>query len=135
MGTDLFSIDMQRGRDHGVGPYHKYYTKCTKKFVKDWSDLRDNFAAENLLLMSTIYESVFDLDLVVGVMLENKDKTDYLGAVGICLMGEQFYRTKHGDRFFYAFSNSPNPFTNGMASPIQLKIISISNMVNCLQVK
>lgn len=125
MGTDLFMVDMQRGRDHGIGPYHNYYTKCTGKSVTGWNDLRDHFSAENLLLLSKIYESVFDLDLVVGVMLEKKDQTDYLGAVGICLMGEQFFRTKHGDRLFYAFAHSPTQI-NEIKSVTMAKIFCLT---------
>lgn len=35
MGTDLFSIDVHRGREHGLSPYIKYYTECTNKKVRN----------------------------------------------------------------------------------------------------
>lgn len=112
MGTDLLSIDIQRGRDHGIAPYHQYYSRCMKTKVRNWNDLRPSFSHENILILSRIYESVFDLDLIVGVMLEKK-VYNLVGDVARCLMAEQIYRLKYGDRFFYKFTNNPRPFTDG----------------------
>lgn len=61
--------------------------------------------------MST-YESVFDVDLFVGMLLENVDGA-YSGPVALAILEEQFYRYKFGDRFFYSFKDGPNPFTEG----------------------
>lgn len=113
MGTDLFSIDIHRGRDHGVSPYYKYYTKCTGKRVKHWNDLSEHFDIENIVLMSKIYESVFDVDIVTGVMLEQRDNT-LLGVVARCIMGLQFHRLRYGDRFFYSSSANPRRFSTGI---------------------
>lgn len=58
------------------------------------------------------YESVFDVDLFVGLLLENVDGA-YSGPVTLAIHEEQFYRLKFGDRFFYSFKDGPNPLTEG----------------------
>lgn len=108
----MFSIDVQRGREHGIPPYIKFYTECTGIIVKHWHDLRADFTDENLELLSTMYESVCDVDLVVGTVLENRDHT-LLGVVARCVTGQQFERLKYGDRYFYSFRDSPTPFRPG----------------------
>lgn len=113
MGTDLFSIDVNRGRDHGVPPYHQYYTKCTGRVVNEWDDLGDHFEQEHLKLLSEIYENVYDVDLVTGVVLEKRDNS-LLGVVARCIMAEQFHSLKYGDRHFYSFAANPDGFTRGM---------------------
>lgn len=112
MGTDLFAIDVQRGRDHGVAPYYKYYLSCKGVTVNDWRDLRHDFSGEHLDMLKLIYESVFDMDLVTGVMMEKKVNR-IMGAVGRCIMVDQLYRLKYADRFFYKFSNTPKPYSKG----------------------
>lgn len=62
--------------------------------------------------MQSVYNSVLDIDLFVGLLLETKNGV-YAGPVTTYIMEEQFYRYKYGDRFFYAFANSANPFTEG----------------------
>lgn len=118
MGTDLFSIDVHRGREHGLSPYIKYYTECTNKKVRNWNDLQKDFTPENLEMLSKIYESVADMDLLTGTMMENRDHR-LTGVVARCVMGQQFYRTKFGDRYFYSFEKSPSAFTAAQIRAIE----------------
>lgn len=113
---DLLAIDINRGRDVGVPPYHAYYKLCLGIQIKSWNDLSPYFSNENLHTLRSTYKSVFDIDLLVGVLLENKLETKFYGRIGRCLVAKQFYNLKHGDRYFYTFPNRPNPFTRGLHS-------------------
>lgn len=64
-------------------------------------------------MLKTVYNSVKDIDLFVGLLLEMKPYA-YAGQVTKYILEEQFYRFKFGDRYFYSFANSRNPFTEGM---------------------
>lgn len=111
-GFDLFSIDLNRARDNGLPPYHELYTKCTGIIVQQWNDLKGHFDVPNIELMATIYESVFDMDALAGVLMERRDYS-LMGVVARCMAAEQFRRLKYADRYFYSFSDSPTKFTIG----------------------
>lgn len=102
-GIDLLAIDILRGRDVGVPPYYALLEYCERIEVKDWPDLVPYFPTETLFLLQKMYESVFDVDLLTGTLLEKKEETIFYGRVGRCIVSEQFYRFKYGDRFFYSF--------------------------------
>lgn len=112
MGTDLFAIDIHRSREHGVASYSKHYTECTGIRVRDFKDLQADFSYENLRMLSQIFESVEDMDVVTGTMMEDRDHT-MTGVVARCMMGKQFHRLKYGDRYFYNSKDNPRPFTPG----------------------
>lgn len=116
MGIDLFSIDIQRGRDHGVAPYHAYISACSNTAVqiKTWADLDPYFTPASSKILQQIYKSPLDIDLLVGVLGERRTGPyTLLGKIGSCIIGEQFKRFKYGDRFFYQWADGPNPFTAG----------------------
>lgn len=68
--------------------------------------------SQSIAKLKTVYNSVLDIDLLVGLLLETKNGV-YAGPVAQFIIEEQFYRLKHGDRFFYSFANSGYPFTSG----------------------
>lgn len=111
-GFDLFSIDLNRARDNGLPPYHVLYTKCTGRKVNHWNDFLEHFDKQNLDLMETIYESVFDMDALAGVLMERRDYS-LMGVVARCMAAEQFRHLKYADRYFYSFSDSPTKFSSG----------------------
>lgn len=116
MGIDLFSIDIKRARDHGVQPFHSYISSCTNSLrqINTWADLDPYFTPESSQILQAIYKSPRDIDLLVGVLGERRlTKYTILGKIGSCIIAEQFRRFKYGDRFFYQWTNGPNPFTTG----------------------
>lgn len=40
IGIDLSSIDIHRGRDHGVPPFYHYVELCQSVKITSWSDLK-----------------------------------------------------------------------------------------------
>lgn len=57
------------------------------------------------------YKTVEDIDLFVGGMLENKLPSAKFGPTFACIVGEQFYRYKYGDRFWYEVEGQPHSFS------------------------
>lgn len=50
IGVDVISIDIQRGRDHGIAPYYQYMEYCQKNAtkVRNWDDLLANISPKVL---------------------------------------------------------------------------------------
>lgn len=64
-------------------------------------------------MLSKFYESVDDIDLFVGGAMEKDVPGSILGQTFQCIVAEQFYRTRIGDRYFYDNSEMPHSFTPG----------------------
>lgn len=113
VGYDLCAVDIMRGRDFGVPPYIDHFQRCAGTTISSWNGLTEFFSEGHLRLLKRIYKNVKDIDLIVGVMLEPKQFGTY-GVIGACIIGEQFHRSKFGNRFFYTFQESPYPFNKGI---------------------
>lgn len=114
IGLDLLSVDIMRGRDHGLAPYTTYlllsgHLGPAKKRV-EWRDLCGLFSAKSIRSLRQLYDEVDDVDLLVGLLLEEKRNT-LVGPVSRFLMVEQFRRFKFGNRFHYSFGNSTHAFS------------------------
>lgn len=111
-GLDILSMDIIRCRDVGTIPYVKAFDKCVGVTIRRWSDLKPYIVDEYFPLLQAAYSSVHDIDMTIGIISEKKVYGDN-GPISACIAGEQFYRSKFGDRFFYTFKDSPCPFTDG----------------------
>ncbi|CAC5420741.1 PXDN [Mytilus coruscus] len=103
---DLTSLNIQRGRDHGLPSYTAWREYCGLSVPLsdgDWDSLTDLL---NKGKLRRLYKSVHDIDLYVGGILERRMKTgrgdqSYLGPTFACILGKQFQNLKLGDRFWY----------------------------------
>lgn len=111
IGLDLLSIDILRGRDHGIPPYHKFRKMCNlKSNIKVFNDLYPIIPASAIVQLRQTYKSVLDIDLLVGGALESiakiknesEDDLGFFGPTFQCIIGEQFHRLKAGDSYFYS---------------------------------
>ncbi|XP_049692491.2 chorion peroxidase [Helicoverpa armigera] len=109
-GLDLVSLNIQRGRDHGLPPYPEWREHCGLSRPKNFSDLNDIFDASSLGRICKIYNSVDDIDLYTGALAEDP-KGRLLGPTLTCLIADQFMRIKVGDRFWYESSDETVAFT------------------------
>jgi peroxidase len=110
VGMDLLSIDILRGRDHGIAPYIKYRDLCNMKSnIKVFDDLRPYIPDEAITQLRKTYKSVLDIDLIVGGALESifpnatdDDSLGFFGPTFQCIIDEEFRRLKAGDSHFYS---------------------------------
>nr|XP_012153484.1 PREDICTED: uncharacterized protein LOC105664258 isoform X1 [Megachile rotundata]XP_012153485.1 PREDICTED: uncharacterized protein LOC105664258 isoform X1 [Megachile rotundata]XP_012153487.1 PREDICTED: uncharacterized protein LOC105664258 isoform X1 [Megachile rotundata] len=110
-GLDLVSLNIQRGRDHGLPGYTRWREYCGLGKTESFSDLEGHFDPEALHEISLLYESVHDVDLYTGALAELPKSGGIVGPVFSCLIADQFVRLQKGDRFWYEVANQPHSFT------------------------
>lgn len=100
-GGDLRAIDIQRNRDHGLASYNDYREFCGMRRAERWEDFLDLISPKSLENLQSLYDSFEDVDLTVGASLEAHVEGTLAGPTFLCILTEQFYRTRVGDRFFF----------------------------------
>ncbi|CAH1099661.1 unnamed protein product [Psylliodes chrysocephalus] len=105
-GSDLKAIDVQRNRDHGLASYNDYREFCGLPRAHTFNGFLDVISQKNVEKLSTLYESPEDVDLTVGGSLEAHVPGTLSGPTFLCILTEQFFRTRKGDRFFFENSGT-----------------------------
>ncbi|KAI5632061.1 peroxidase domain-containing protein [Phthorimaea operculella] len=109
-GLDLVSLNIQRGRDHGLPSYPAWREHCGLSRPRNFSDLVEIFDEQSMTRICTIYKHVDDIDLYTGALAEDP-KGRLLGPTLTCLIADQFLRLKVGDRFWYETGDPEVGFT------------------------
>lgn len=127
-GLDLLAFDIQRGRDHGLATYNDMRTFCGLPRANTWSDLSEYIPPKDIANLQRLYNTVDDVDLMVGGTLEQHVQGTLAGPTFLCILTEQFFRTRCGDRFFYERGSPDVGFTRGLyCKQIILKFFLINN--------
>jgi hypothetical protein len=98
-GFDLASLNIQRGRDHGLPGYNQVrrdYDLSPAQWFADMSsdpEVQANLAA--------VYDSPDEVDLWVGGLAEDHLPGALVGETFARILGDQFERLRDGDRFWY----------------------------------
>lgn len=115
IGLDLLSMDIMRGRDHGIPSYYKYRKFCNvlPQNLKVFNDLAPIISNKTIVQLRQTYKTVYDIDLIVGGAVESveiknhsSDELGFFGPTLQCIIAEQFYRFKAGDFYFYSHNSS-----------------------------
>lgn len=112
VGVDGFTLDMMRSRDNGMAPFVSFISRCQSRNIQSWDDLQPYFEPKHFQLLQSIYSNFNDIDLYAALFFE-KRCGNLVGQITSCIMAEQFYRYRYGDRFFYSNSKNSHPFTPG----------------------
>ena len=78
-----------------------------------------SFLFQNIRKLQTDYESVEDIDLYAGLILEKPSGDALIGETSICLIGDVFARLRFGDRFFYDLKGQTGSFTEDQLNQIR----------------
>ncbi len=98
-GLDLVSLNIQRGRDHGLADFNSvrvaYGLDAYESFDQITSDTE--LAAE----LESLYGDINNIDLWVGLLAEDHAEGSSLGETSTTIIADQFERLRDGDRFYY----------------------------------
>jgi hypothetical protein len=97
---DLTSINIQRGRDHGLPDYNSVRESMGLKKITKFSEIcpSNPVLAEQL---QTLYVDVDKIDLFVGGLAEDHVKGGNIGPTFGNIIRKQFEALRDGDRFYY----------------------------------
>lgn len=98
-GFDLASLNIQRGRDHGLADYNQTRIDIGLDPVYDFADITSDVDLQNTL--RDLYGSVDNIDLWVGGLAEDHVDGSSLGETFHTIVANQFTRLRDGDRYWY----------------------------------
>ena len=103
-GFDLASLNIQRGRDHGIADYNDVRAAVGLPKVRNFAEITSNKELQTKLRQ--LYGTVDNLDLWVGALAEDHLPGSSVGPTNARIIVDQFQRIRNGDRFWYqnAFS-------------------------------
>ncbi len=102
-GLDLASLNLQRGRDHGLPDYNTVRNHYLGDPANSFSDITNN--QDKMSSLSAAYSDVNDIDLWVGLLAEDHTNGQPLGPTLQAILKDQFEKLRDGDRFY--FENDP----------------------------
>lgn len=98
-GFDLASLNIQRGRDHGLPGYNDVRDSLGLGRAQDFSDVSSDPEIQDRL--SSVYDSVDDIDLWIGGLAEDPLEGSHVGELFYTIIGGQFQALRDGDRYWY----------------------------------
>lgn len=104
-GFDLASLNIQRGRDHGLADYNSVRAAYGLPRVHDFSEITSDPTLQQQL--KQLYGSVDNIDLWVGGLAEDHAPGASVGPLFERIIADQFTRLRDGDRFWYQNQFSP----------------------------
>jgi len=96
---DLFSVDIQRGRDHGLPSYNAVRAALGLQPLTSFDQLTSN--ATYAARLEQAYGSIDEVDLVVGSLAETHLPGCMVGELTHLVLVEQFARSRDADPNFY----------------------------------
>jgi len=121
-GFDLASLNIQRGRDHGLQNYNRVRADFGLRPVRNFGQITSNGALAAKL--QQLYGSVDNIDAWVGLLAEDHVRNGSLGPTATAILIEQFTRLRDGDRFWYQ---------NGQFSSSDLAVIERTTLRDVLE--
>ncbi|MCB1063840.1 MAG: hypothetical protein KDN20_13070 [Verrucomicrobiae bacterium] len=98
-GFDLASLNLQRGRDHGLASYNATRAAYGLRPARRFSDItRDRDVQDQL---EAVYGDPNEIDLWVGALCEPHVREAMVGETLFTVLRAQFLRLRNGDRFWY----------------------------------
>lgn len=101
---DLASLNMQRGRDHGIPDYNTLRAAYGLTKVTLFDQITSNTTISNGL--SSLYNTVDDIDPWIGGLAEDHLSGSNVGPLFNAIIKDQFIRLRDGDRYYYKNDNT-----------------------------
>ena len=101
VSLDLGALNIQRGRDHGLPGYPAWLEWCGLASEVTWTSVRDLITdPEAVGTLREVYGHPANIDLWVGLILEDRVPGGRVGPTTQCLLVDTFRRLRDGDRFW-----------------------------------
>ncbi len=104
-GFDLAALNIQRGRDHGLGTYNDVRKAFRLRPARRFADITRNRRLQERL--REVYETVEMIDPWVGFLAEDHMRGARVGETLSVVLRDQFTRLRDGDSFWYENHLSP----------------------------
>lgn len=127
-GMDLASLNIQRGRDHGLPSYLTWKEWAEKECNGIKGDFRHSSTLANFF---SVYKKMANVDLFAGGLAEKPHADGLVGAVFACIISKTFTALRDGDRFFYenpVTDSSSGGFTSTQIRELN-KHVSLSRVI------
>ena len=99
MALDLVSLNIQRGRDHGLADYNATRVAYGLAPVDSFDDITSDVESQKAL--EAVYGDVDNIDLWIGGLAEDHVRDSAVGELVQTIVADQFRRLRDGDRFWY----------------------------------
>lgn len=100
-GMDLVSLNIQRGREHGLPDYNTVRESYGLPKRADFDEVtKDPIVRAKL---ASVYASPNQIDPWIGGVVEDQLEGASVGELIATVLGDQFRRLRDGDRFWYAW--------------------------------
>ncbi|XP_046655289.1 peroxidasin-like [Daphnia pulicaria] len=130
LGGDLISINMQRGRDHGLPNYiqaRQIALNLKTPLPTTFDALSPTTSPEIITYFKKIYGSVNDIDLYIGGVTETKAPGSLVGPTFTYIIAKQFENLRQSDRFFYTDVTQSVSFTAKQL--VEIKKVSLARII------
>lgn len=98
-GLDLASLNLQRGRDHGLSDYNSTRVALGLPRARSFADISSDPDVRQQL--KAAYGTVDKIDLWAGGLAEDHIRGGNVGPTFSRIIADQFQRLRDGDRFWY----------------------------------
>ncbi|CAM2065012.1 Heme peroxidase [Sulfidibacter corallicola] len=98
-GFDLASLNIQRGRDHGLPSYNDARRAMNLAPAQSFADITQD--AERQARLAAVYDDVEQVDVWVGGLAEDQLPGALLGPLFATVIRDQFEALRDGDRYWY----------------------------------
>ena len=99
IGKDLFAINLQRGRLHGLADYNTIREAFGLESVHSFGEITSDTQLQHQL--ESLYGDVNDIDAFVGLLAEDHVPGAAVGETVQTVLLHQFMALREGDRFYY----------------------------------
>ncbi len=124
-GLDLISLDIQRGRDHGLLSYNAFRDSYR---LGPYNSINQITASPELRgQLQSVYGNVNRIDAFIGALAEDHLPNQSLGPLLNFSLTDQFSRLRDGDRFFY--TGDPDLQSPLVSSVIDLEGVTLAEII------
>lgn len=102
-GLDLISLNLQRGRDHGLADFNTMRQDFGLAPVASFGDITSDPVLAAAL--GSVYSSVDEIDPWIGLLAEDHLAGASVGETLAAILVDQFTRLRDADRYFYAWDS------------------------------